>query len=141
MKTLKKFIQVRNSPTWESLGLLILRVGFGSMLMLGHGWGKLSTFSERSASFSDPLGVGTVTSLGMVVFAEFFCALLIVLGLATRLASVPLVITMVVAAFLVHADDPFGKKELALVYLTAFTTLAFVGPGRLSADFFLEKRL
>lgn len=38
-------------------------------------------------------------------------------------------------AFLVfHAEDPFGEKELALLYLSAFTVLLVTGPGRFSID-------
>ena len=56
------------------------------------------------------------------------------IGLKTRLASVPLIVTMIVAAFIVHAGDPFAKKELALVYLVGFLAIFFTGPGEYSVD-------
>ena len=46
----------------------------------------------------------------------------------------PLMITMVVAAFVVHGADPFGKKELALLYGAGALTLMLTGAGRLSID-------
>ena len=85
-----------------SLGLLLLRVGAGGLIAYAHGWDKLSHFSEKAANFGDPLHIGPRLSLGLVTFAEFFCAIAIILGLATRFAAVPLVIAMGVAAFLVH---------------------------------------
>ena len=124
----------------QCFGLLLLRVIPGCMLLAGHGWSKLSNFSEMSASFPDPLGVGSAVSLGLTVFAEFFCSLLVILGLATRLASVPIVIMLLVAATIIHGDDPWQKKEFALIYAVPFLTLIFTGPGRTSVDHWLVGR-
>jgi len=121
--------------SWTSLGLLFLRVTAGGMMLFGHGWAKLTGFSELAANFPDPLGLGSTTvSLGLAVFAEAFCAAAVVVGVATRWVSIPLVITMLVAAFVVHSDDPWAKKELALVYAAPFLTLVFTGPGKFSFD-------
>lgn len=117
-----------------SLGLLVLRVGAGGSMILLHGWGKLLNFGPRSATFYDPFGIGPAPSLALAVFAELFCSALIVTGLATRLAAIPLVITMWVAAFGRHAADPWSKKELAIVYSVAFLALVFTGPGVFSLD-------
>lgn len=115
-------------------GLLLLRVATGSLMLFGHGLSKLLNFSERAGVFADPLGVGPALSLSLAVFAEVFCALAIILGFMTRFAAVPLVITMVVIAFIVHDGDPWGKKEFALLYAVPFLTLFLTGPGRFSLD-------
>jgi putative oxidoreductase len=70
----------------------------------------------------------------MVIFAEFFCALFIIIGLFTRLATIPLIITMSVALFKAHNVDIFGKGELAGLYLTCFLVLLLLGPGKVSVD-------
>lgn len=122
-------------------GLLILRVFAGSFLLYGHGWPKLANFSERSLTFSDPLGIGSEVSLALAIFAEVFCSILLILGLTTRLALVPLIFTMVTAAF-IHLDgEPFGKRELALLFLVIFSSLIFTGPGRYSLDKALYDRI
>ena len=92
------------------------------------------SFGERAASFPDPLGVGNSLSMGLVVFAEFFCALAIAVGLLTRGAVIPLIITMLVAGLVIHGDDPWQKKELAFLYLVPLVTLLFTGSGRFSLD-------
>jgi putative oxidoreductase len=121
--------------SWTSLGLLFLRVTAGGMMLFGHGWAKLTGFSDLAANFPDPLGMGSSTiSLSLAVFAEVFCAAAVVVGVATRWVSIPLVITMLVAAFVVHGDDPWAKKELALVYAAPFLTLVFTGAGKFSFD-------
>ena len=127
-----------SSPT-SSLGLLILRLGF-SGLMITHGWAKLSAYSDLTDSFPDPLGVGSNLSLIMAIGAEFFAAIALGLGLFTRLSTLPLIATMAVAAFLVHQDDPFAKKELALLYLIAFGALLLTGGGSFSIDGMRQRR-
>lgn len=123
------------------IAALLLRLSFGSMMMFGHGWGKLASFSTRAVTFSDPLGIGSLASLSLTVFAEFFCSLAVILGLATRATAVPLIIAMLVAATIIHGGDPFARMEKALLYLTSFLVLFFAGPGRFSLDALISRRL
>ena len=122
-----------------SLGLLLLRVFIGGFMLTAHGWGKLMSYPEKYTQFPDPLGLGSPLSMTLAVGAEVFCAAALILGLAMRLAAVPLIITMLVAAFVVHGDDPWQKKEFALLYLIPFVVLAFTGPGRYSLDALLAR--
>jgi putative oxidoreductase len=122
-----------------AIGLLLLRVCFGGLLAYQHGWAKFSGFSAMAESFPDPLGVGHKISLGLVVGAEFFCALLLIPGLLTRLAVIPLIINMGVAFFVFHSADPLEKKELALLYLIPFVAIFFCGPGPISIDGLIRK--
>lgn len=123
-----------------SLGLLILRIGAAGMMIYGHGWSKFAGFAENASVFPDPLGIGNHASMALSTFAEFFCAVALVLGLATRLAAVPLVINMLVAALIVHAGDPWMKKEFALLYAVPFITLLLAGGGKYSLDAVLWTR-
>jgi putative oxidoreductase len=124
------------------VGLLLLRLGVGGFMLFAHGWGKLTSFSEKADKFPDPLGIGSpALSMALAISAEFFCAALLIVGLATRLATIPLMITMLVAALIVHADDPWGKKEFALLYFIPFAALFFTGPGPLSLDALIARRL
>lgn len=123
-------------PLNRHVGILILRLVFGGTMMFAHGMGKLMKGPE---GFADPLGIGTMASWGGAVFSEFFCAFAVMLGLAQRLALIPLMFTMAVAALVVHGADPFQKRELALVYLGAYAALFFTGAGKLSVDAFLRK--
>lgn len=128
-----------------SIGLLILRLGMGGY-MLTHGWGKVQMLlAGEFEKFADPLGIGLTFSLIGAVFAEFVCAALVMVGLATRLAAIPLVFTMAVAAFVVHGSDPWtmgagASKEPAMLFLIPFLALAFTGPGRFSLDALILQR-
>lgn len=123
-------------------GLLLLRVGTGALL-LSHGIPKLLNFSERAGVFADPLGVGSELSLALAIFAEVFCSLAVILGFMTRFAAFPVVFTMLVITLIVHGDDPWSKKEFALLFAVPFLTLLLTGPGRFSLDhvLFYNKRI
>jgi putative oxidoreductase len=125
---------LNSEPISEEFGYLMLRVSAGGTMLWQHGWPKLMHFSERMDSFADPFGLGSALSLVLIVFAEVVCAALVVLGLWTRAALIPLIIGMAVIAFMVKGDADFGEKELALVYLFAYVTLLFTGSGRFAID-------
>ncbi len=122
------------------LGLLLLRVFFGGMLFFRHGWGKLINFSQVAIGFPDPLNLGSKVSLSMAIFAEVFCALCVCIGLATRIACIPLVLTFTVIVFVVLATTPMGQRELALMYLVVFGVIGLIGPGNLSLDHMMKKK-
>lgn len=121
-----------------SFSMLVLRVVFGGLILM-HGWPKLINFTAKMNSFPDPLGVGHKISLGMTVFAEVFCAVLLILGLLSRLATIPLIICMSVIIFMIGRYKPIDEKELAILFLGAFITLLFTGPGKFSLDGALGK--
>ncbi len=120
---------------FHDFGLLVLRISFGFFMIYGHGFGKLSRlFGGEEIKFGDPFGLGPVASLALAGFAEFFCALLVMTGLYTRLATIPLMITMLTAFFFSHFDDPFGQQEKSILYFFAFLVIFLTGPGKYSLD-------
>ena len=123
-----------NRPFATDLGLLLLRLASGGFMAYSHGWGKLQKLLSGDMSFADPIGIGEEVSFVLTVFAEFLCGMLVALGLFTRAALIPLMITMAVAVFIVHADDPFSKQEFGLLFLVPYVTLFLAGPGKFSLD-------
>lgn len=122
-----------SGPLAQDLGLLTLRILSGSVL-LTHGYPKLQKILQGNLQFGDPIGIGQVPSLYLATFAEFFCAILVIIGLYTRLSLIPLMINMATAFFIVHSADDFGIKELSLLFLGMFAVLFLTGPGRFSVD-------
>ncbi len=116
------------------LGLLILRVGL-SVMILTHGIPKFLAFiGGDMAVAGDPIKLGGLISSILIILAEFVAPILIIIGLKTRLAAITVVIAMGVAAFVVHAGDSFGRKEMALLYLIGFLAIALMGAGKISMD-------
>lgn len=120
----------KNVSDWS---LLILRIGYAGM-MLTHGIPKINMLFESPIKFADPLGLGETTTLILTIIGEVVAPVLILIGFKTKLASIPAIITMVVAAFVVHANDPIDVKEKALLYLIAFIAIFMQGAGKFSVD-------
>ncbi len=115
-------------------GLLIVRVLAGLSLAVAHGWGKLppsAGFIEGTANMGFP---APTFFAWMAALSEFGGGLLLALGLATRPAAFLIACTMATAGFVRHASDPYGKKELALVYLGVALLFLFSGSGRFGLD-------
>jgi putative oxidoreductase len=150
-------MEARQHDLTTSIGLLILRVGIGGF-MITHGWGKLLQTIDGNTEFvGDPIGIGPTPSAILLTGAEFLCALLVIVGAATRFAALPLVIAMGVAAFVAHGGDPWtmetaaelfqkgqtpfpAAKEIPLMYFTVFLSLIFTGAGRYSIDAIIRPR-
>jgi putative oxidoreductase len=118
----------------HDVALLLFRVTFGLTMAFSHGLPKLQTYASKSADFVDPFGIGGPASLGLVVFAEFFCALAVAAGLLGRWAAIPVVIAMSVAFGVIHAGQPFGEREASFLFAAAFACLALFGSGKFSID-------
>ena len=129
-----KSLNPGSTTLWHSVGTLGLRVAGGWLMLYLHGWGKYTNFSERSARFPDPLGVTPDVSMALTIFAELGCAALLLVGLLTRWSAFVCGFTMLIAAVVVHGDDPLKKQEMALLYLSIYGALACWGGGRFSLD-------
>lgn len=117
------------------IALLLLRLTFGGLMLVNHGLPKMQKLmAGGEIKFADPIGIGMEASLYLAVFAEVICAFLLIIGAFTRFATVPLIITMLVAIFIVHGGDPFGDIEGALLFLMPYICLLITGAGWYSVD-------
>ena len=124
-----------NDTRASDLILLLLRLGFGGLMILQHGLPKLEKlFWGDPTQFADPLGIGAVLSLVIVVIIEVLFSLLLIIGLFTRLSTIPLIVVMLVVIFVVFSPGTLGDKELGLLYLFAFIAILIGGPGYYSLD-------
>ena len=128
------------NTTKVSLFLLAARIIFGILLM-NHGIQKWSNFQELSTAFPDPIGLGSSIALGLAIFGELVCSMGFIVGFLYRLAMIPMIFTMVVAFFVIHANDVFAVKELAFIYLVVFVLMYIAGPGKFSIDYFIGSKL
>lgn len=135
---MKRLISTYYSGFAFNLATLVLRIGLG-VLMVPHGYDKLVQFAKYKKEFMDFMGLGSTFSLLLVIFAEFFCAIFLVMGLFTRLAAFALLVTMAVASFKAHNGEIFGDGEMATLYLSGFTAILLLGAGKASLDGILGK--
>lgn len=130
---IKKFFKPIVLTNQVSLAIFILRLGF-ALLLIPHGYNKLQSFLAGDHDFPDPLHISPAGSQALTIFAEFFCALFLILGLFTRLSALILIVCMLVIAFVIHGQDPLGDKEQSLLYLIGFIAIFLTGPGKYSLD-------
>ena len=119
--------------------ILILRIFFGVMFFI-HGLGKMMNFSELSMTYPSVFGLGSYMTLMLAIFTEFGCSLFLIAGLLFRIMLLPMIVAMAVAFFDIH-DGFLPEGELSLIYLIVFCLLYFVGPGRFSIDYLIDRRL
>jgi putative oxidoreductase len=123
---------------------LIGRFAVG-MLFLSTGWGKVHDLDKVAAYFAS-LGIPAPGFHATLVgYSELICGALLVLGLLTRLATVPLIISMIVAILTAKRKDLHGIFDLVgfdeFTYLAVLVMLALIGPGRVSVDHLVARKL
>jgi putative oxidoreductase len=133
---MKRLLQrlAQTTPISADLGLLIVRLWFGIVMAVAHGFpkfGKLDTFAAGLGEKGYPIPYAMAL---LATLSEALGGVLLAVGLLTRPAALTMVVTMAVAAFVAHADDPFQKVEFALAYGVAALAIAIAGPGRFSLD-------
>uniref|UniRef100_A0AB33J5I3 DoxX family protein n=1 Tax=Prevotella sp. GTC17254 TaxID=3236794 RepID=A0AB33J5I3_9BACT len=140
MKKLMSFLFPSDKETPQvSIVLALARVVFG-LLLASHGWQKLMGFSAMSTQFPDPIGLGSEFSLALAIFGELVCSVAFVFGFLSRLVVIPMIFTMLVAFATVHHFS-VSEGELVFVYLMVYLLLLLTGPGQLSIDGWIGRRL
>ena len=126
------------------LGPTLARLTVG-LVFIGTGWGKLHTLPDVTDYFSS-LGI-PMPGLNARIAAgtEFFGGILVLVGLATRIAVLPMAFTMVIAILTAKRGDIHGLTDLVgfeeWSYLVLFLWLAVAGAGPLSLDRLVAPRL
>jgi putative oxidoreductase len=136
---MRKLLSTSYSSGAFNFALLVQRVVTGLLLLIGHGLPKIQNFSELSRNFYDPFRISHRGSLILVILAELFCSMLLVLGLFTRIVAFIIVINLSVAVFIYNSGQPLKAVDLGAIYLTSIFTIMIVGPGRISVDGMMGK--
>lgn len=136
---MSKLFNTTHNERFYHIIILILRL-IVALFMLVHGLSKLKILlSDEPSIFPDPLNIGVEDSLSLAVFSEVICSFFVFLGLGTRLAVIPLIITMIIAIFVVHVGDGFSKQELGGLYMIIYLVLLVTGSGKYSIDHLIAK--
>jgi putative oxidoreductase len=131
---MKKLLSINYSAPAFNISFLLLRVIMGITMCVNHGYDKLVHFAKYKEGFVNLFGIGSTPTLALVVFAEFFCAIFVTIGLFTRFTVLPLVICMGYAFFKSHNAQLFGDGEQAALFLSGYIAILLCGPGKMSVD-------
>lgn len=135
---MNKFLSTKYSKSAFNLGMLVLRIASG-LLLANHGYTKLIKFSSLRYKFMNFMHLGSTTSLSLIIFAELICGLLLILGLFTRFACVPIIIGMAVVVFVASHGNIFAEGERGMIFLATTITILLCGPGKISVDGMIGK--
>lgn len=129
---------------YRDVGLLVVRLGFGLYMFIGHGWGKITSGPDQWAELGGTMGLFGITFFPvfwgfMAALAESVCALLVAAGLFTRVAALILIGNMFVAASM-HIITGNGSPEMAILYGLVWIGFLFAGPGPYSIDAQIDRR-
>lgn len=131
------------SPDTAYLSKDIAFLGFRVLVSLAmintHGIKKVIYLQETIAHIPDPFGIGGELSTAMAILANIICPILVIMGLATRLAILPILGVTMIGFFIVHAADPWSVKDIPLIYSLAYMLIFFIGPGKYSLDYKIVK--
>jgi putative oxidoreductase len=136
---MSQFVSTRYTASAVNGALLFLRLG-AAILMIPHGYQKLSKFETMQTQFVSFLGMGPKVSLILAISAELGCSLLLLIGLFTRLATIPLIITMLTALFVAHGGAIFDEGGTSVLFFLIYAAILMIGPGTYSVDAKLDKR-
>jgi putative oxidoreductase len=126
------------------LAPLLGRLAVG-LLFLSTGWGKVHSLDKVTAFFVKLQIPAPGLNAVVVGYSELICGALLVIGLCTRLATLPLIVSMIVAILTAKLSDIHGLFDLVaadeFTYLCILVMLLIIGPGQLSLDAILVRRL
>jgi putative oxidoreductase len=145
MQILTRILGLRDlARRGDSLILLLLRLNMG-ILFASSGWGKIHDLASVTSFFTDLHIPFPAFNAVLVATTELVGGLLVLLGLGTRLAAIPLTFTMVIAILTAKLADIGGVVDLAttdeLTYGLVLLALVVFGPGKLAVDHLIDKRL
>src|SRR5262245_6722449 len=126
------------------LGPLLARLTVGIAFVVS-GWGKLHNL-DKVIEFFTELGIpAPAFQATFVAWVELVCGALVLLGLGTRLASIPLICTMIVALITAKAEDIAGVSDLVgtieFTYIALLAWLVVAGGGLFSLDRLISRRM
>ena len=127
----------------DSTALLIARLTLG-VLFVSTGWGKVHNLAKVTQFFTELHIPAPAFNATLASFTELICGALLVVGLASRLAALPLVVTMIVALLTAKLDEIHGLPDLfgevEWTYIALLLVVATAGPGKAYLDTLVAPR-
>lgn len=126
------------------LPLLVVRVCLGG-LFLSTGWGKVHNLAKVTGFFTELHIPAPAFNAALVGYSELICGALLLIGLASRLATIPLLVSMTVALLTAKRGDIHGFTDLfgqaEFTYLCMLLVVLVIGPGGASIDGAIAKSI
>jgi len=141
MKTLLlKLFNTEINPKIQNLTLLAFRVLLSGELIYAHGLKKLGVGVSEAEVVPNPLNLPEAFNSLFADAANLFFPVFVILGLATRIAILPILAVTLTGYFVLHFHDAPLIKDTPFMYSLSFLVLLFLGPGKYSLDYFIQRK-
>ncbi len=147
MKHFVKYLFMHSTGhTYSNLSRLFLRLFVGIMFMQ-FGIRQLMNYENLTTHFPDALGIGNETTLIVMIAIEICCSVMIMFGFLTRLASIPPIISMIIAENVILTEIvhqvPYTLAStqpgyLPVMFIGIFIFIILAGPGKISLDYLIS---
>lgn len=121
--------------------MLVFRIAVSVELMVAHGLKKIGVGVAEAEQVPNPLALPDALNQSVAVAANLFFPWLIIVGLFTRLAALPILGVTLTGYFVVHWNDSLLEKDMPFMYSIAYLLLLVIGPGKYSADYLIHRKL
>lgn len=142
---MKKIIFRLINPTISSrpfnIGMLLFRIAVCMELIFVHGFKKLGIGTAEAEKVPNPLHLPEVFNAAFAVSANIFFPFFVLIGLFTRLATLPTLAVTLTGFFVVHINDAAIVRDTPFIYSIIFLFIAILGPGKYAVDTYIYKKL
>jgi putative oxidoreductase len=120
--------------------MLLFRIALSLELMVVHGFKKVGINVAVAEKVPNPLQLNESVNNAFAVSANLFFPVFVILGLFTRIATLPILAVIVTGYFVVHWNDNLTVKDIPFMYSLSYLLIMVLGPGRYSVDYFIHKK-
>ncbi|PJR04062.1 DoxX family protein [Avrilella dinanensis] len=141
---MKKIIQIITNPRPSNSLYHIVLLGFRVLLSVemiyAHGLKKLGIGVAEAEQVPNPLHFPEAINNALAVSANILFPILVILGIFTRLAVLPILALTLTGYFVLHFHDAPLVKDTPFMYSLSYLVILFLGAGRYSLDHYLFKK-
>ena len=121
--------------------ILSFRILLSVQMIYAHGLKKIGIGVEEAEQIPNPLYLPELINSFFAIAANIFFPLLVILGLFTRLAILPILAVTLTGYFILHLHDPALVKDAPFMYSLSYLLLLYLGSGRYSLDYFIHMKI
>ncbi|MDB5200865.1 MAG: DoxX family protein [Ferruginibacter sp.] len=122
-----------------NIGMLFFRIAVCLEMILVHGLKKLGISATEAEKIPNPLHLPEFFNDGFAMSANILFPFLVLIGLYTRLATIPTLAVTLTGYFVLHWNDAALVRDTPFMYSAAFLLILLLGPGKYSVDNYISK--
>ncbi len=153
-RQLRRIFVAETARSYGNLSRFFIRV-FAGIMFLQFGIRQVANFDFFVRCFPDLLGLGSETTLIVMITIELLFSTFLIFGFLTRLSTILPIVSMAVAEYHIMANDlievinslPSGEITLMyslqlgyvpMLFVGMFVFILLAGPGKISVDYLLS---